>query len=387
MVRPLSTSATSKSPGRITVAEYRERCARALSEADQQGLAGLIVWSRGGGPLDAYANVLYLTGHYEPFPAIPDNPGHWSAQGYSAVILSPGGRVGLATSTRPAEPGWPHDIVVGANVAELAASLMRDYGMRSKSVGLVGESIAPRIPWGDGLLIPSDAIVDSMRRVKSPSEQACIRAAVRIGAAAVAAGLAAAAEGSTEADVAAAAAADVIRHGGAVYNIFAEAFGPRRRVRRFWPPVYDATLPLRIGDTLALDLSGAYGGYFFDIARSAAIGDAPKKADALITLSRKTVEAVIEGLQPGLSVASAVQRGVTLLEKAGHSLDGEFQALGHGLGLGWEGPWLTVDNPFVLQAGMVLAVERTVRAGAYGAAYEDDVLITDSGPEILSAGT
>jgi Xaa-Pro aminopeptidase len=58
---------------------------------------------------------------------------------------------------------------------------------------------------------------------------------------------------------------------------------------------------------------------------------------------------------------------------------------GHGIGLGWEGPWLTYDHDTVLEPGMTVAVEIALVAGGIGAAHEDAVLVTDGEAEVMTA--
>jgi Xaa-Pro aminopeptidase len=60
-------------------------------------------------------------------------------------------------------------------------------------------------------------------------------------------------------------------------------------------------------------------------------------------------------------------------------------AWGHGSGLAFDPPWITGDNELVLQPGMCLAIERRIAAtGRLGAQYEDNLLLTPTGPELLS---
>ena len=63
----------SETPG-IAPVEFAERRRGAVEHAKREGLRGLLVFSRGGGTLDRYADVLYLTNFYTPFPYIPDLP-------------------------------------------------------------------------------------------------------------------------------------------------------------------------------------------------------------------------------------------------------------------------------------------------------------------------
>jgi Xaa-Pro aminopeptidase len=59
---------------------------------------------------------------------------------------------------------------------------------------------------------------------------------------------------------------------------------------------------------------------------------------------------------------------------------------GHGLGLGFEPPWLGPDSTEVVAAGWCLALERRAAVpGLGGAQYEDDVLIGPHGAEVLTS--
>jgi Xaa-Pro aminopeptidase len=64
----------------------------------------------------------------------------------------------------------------------------------------------------------------------------------------------------------------------------------------------------------------------------------------------------------------------------------DVESAGHGIGVGWEPPTLTPYDDTVLVPGMTLAVERYVtRAGVGTARFEETVLVTKTGPEIMTA--
>ena len=71
----------------IQPAEFSQRRQRALDLARRDGLQGLLVFARGGGTLDRYADVYYLTNFYTPYPFIPDLAGNWSARAHTSFIL------------------------------------------------------------------------------------------------------------------------------------------------------------------------------------------------------------------------------------------------------------------------------------------------------------
>ena len=64
-----------------------------------------------------------------------------------------------------------------------------------------------------------------------------------------------------------------------------------------------------------------------------------------------------------------------------------FPAVGHGIGLGWEGPWLTPDDATAFEPGMAIAVETIVGHPAVGGGFfEENGIVTDTGFEVLTTG-
>ena len=75
----------------IPATEFAERRERLLEAAREKGLDGLLICSRGGGALDRYGDIMYLTNHYSPFPYIPDLPNAWSGRAHSFLVLPASG--------------------------------------------------------------------------------------------------------------------------------------------------------------------------------------------------------------------------------------------------------------------------------------------------------
>jgi Xaa-Pro aminopeptidase len=58
---------------------------------------------------------------------------------------------------------------------------------------------------------------------------------------------------------------------------------------------------------------------------------------------------------------------------------------GHSLGLDWGPPWIESTSSSVIRSGMCFAIERRIEAPRFGGAnYENDVIVTDAGPEIVT---
>ena len=63
-------------------------------------------------------------------------------------------------------------------------------------------------------------------------------------------------------------------------------------------------------------------------------------------------------------------------------------AWGHALGLDWGPPWITRDSTFEIRPGMYFALERRIEApGLGGANDENNILVTEEGPEVVTPAT
>lgn len=397
----------------------------------------LLAWARGASTQDHAADVLYLTGHYTPQGFVPDTHGsesasqygpqanpearwRWRAAGHAAVIVPCDGPTTLITDSAPRvdSPAVSDHVVVTADliaaVSEaLAQSMHGGTDSREKDrfqIAVVGcEAVASR--WlraladgfalrpGDVEFIDADDLAWELRTVKSPAEQVLMRAAGALGARAMTAAMRRATIGATEADVIAACMGEIVRGGGAWYGgglssgIFADSFAPTGGAYGAAPSTLRR---LEAGDLVRFDAYGSLSGYVFDFARSFIAGRPPTREQQLLLDAVKgSVQAGIETLRPGITLGAVARNCETALANseyarrygAPNSVMGG--VWGHGLGLGFEPPWITADSEIVVQAGMCFAVEMRIEAhngpiDARGAQYEDNVLVSPTGAELLT---
>lgn len=162
---------------------------------------------------------------------------------------------------------------------------------------------------------------------------------------------------------------------------------------------------LQEGDIVSLDAGVIYKGYHSDAARTHAVGEVSKEAKRLIEVTR---ESFFEGIKFAVDgnhlvdVSRAIQNYV---ESNGYSVVRDL--VGHGIGRNLhEDPQIPnfagKRRGIRLRPGMTLAIEPMVNSGRYevnwldddwtvvtrdgslSAHYENTVLITEDGPEILS---
>lgn len=380
---------------RIAPAEYRQRIDRLREAAAAEGLDAVLVWAAGGGSLDRHAQLLYLTGYYPSFPCIPDFDPVWRNRGHAALLVTAADS--LLVADEPVAPGEDAEVDAAVETRDPVAAItdaLDERGLSGRKVGLAGsgalnaeayQRLVARIASTD--LRPADSLVYRLRAIKSPAEQELMRKAARFGTGIVEDVMERVRAGATEADLAAIAAERVSLAGGQVANSFGSAT-PWRPVPGGRMPPFSEGRRLAEADLYSLDLSGVLGDYFFDVCRSRAVGTAGAAQDRLIELSRSAVNAVVEAIRPGSTAGDAGRAGNRALELGGYSSAGdEFEAFGHGLGLGFEPPYLHPDVDTILEPGMVIAVEKVCVEDGYAAGYERTVLVTEDGTEDLAGVT
>ncbi|HEX2282131.1 MAG TPA: Xaa-Pro peptidase family protein [Thermomicrobiales bacterium] len=383
----------------IQATEYGARQETARRLARQRGCTALLAWSRGGSTQDHYADVFYLTGFYTHQPFVPDEPGRWRAAGHTALVLPVGGPstlfVDMARRQDP-QPFADHIVVTDDLVDSVATALAKSVA--PGEIALVGgetlvwrwaRDLAARLP-GHRFAEADDLLV-GMRLIKTEAELDLLRKAGEVGTTAMIAAMTSAVPGATEADVAAAAISEIVRAGGAFYGMglssgeWAHTFSPST------PAAYSRTR-LNTGDMIRLDLYGSFEGYLFDFGRSRVVGRVPTaEQQQLLDAVRDSVRGGIELLKPGQTLDAVARNCDASLAASAYArnngiphatMDG---AWGHSIGLDWGAPWITCDSTVVVRPGMCFAIERRIEApGIGGANYEDNVIVTEDGPEVVT---
>jgi Xaa-Pro aminopeptidase len=391
----------------VSAAEYAQRRERLRALTAERGLDGVLVVSRGANGADWGADIVYLTNHYSAFPQIPDRPGRWTGRGFSGLVMP-----ATEDGTLVVEiPDWREDLV---DVGEVSVSLdlwagiahaLRERGLAGGRVGLIGresllhvtvERIRDELP--DIQLSWADDLIEGMRRIKSEAEIALMRESTRVGCEMVEAFVSAAVPGATEADCVLAALNRGIPQGAFPLDI---PVASGAHVDHFlWDrmPSWDWKRPLEAGDMIHPDMYGTVNGYFYDMVRTTVAGRTATAAQReVLEASVAVVLHIIDGMRPGVSCGDLFERGSSWLTEHGFEAPGaeasegvamlgqSYPSFGHSLGLAWENPSIVAGEQAVLEPNMVMAVEAEVgRPGAGTGAFEHNVLVTESGVEILT---
>ena len=162
---------------------------------------------------------------------------------------------------------------------------------------------------------------------------------------------------------------------------------------------------LKEGDIISIDVGAKYKGYNGDAARTFPVGKVDAKTKRLIKITEQSFFEGIKGLKSGAFVGDISHRIQTFVEKNGYSIVREL--VGHGVGKALHedpmipnfgragsGPRLNANCTIAIEP-MVNMGERYVtfypdgwtcktRDGKPSAHYENTVLITENGVEILT---
>jgi Xaa-Pro aminopeptidase len=144
---------------------------------------------------------------------------------------------------------------------------------------------------------------------------------------------------------------------------------------------------LESGDLVLIELATCVNGYWSDLTRTAPVGSPKPAVEPILAIVAEAQQAAVDGMRPGISAfhIDALARD----KIAAQGLSSYFtHHTGHHVGFRYHDPGFLIlpGESAVLEPGMVITIEPGVyvpeRGG--GARIEDNVLVTESGHEVLS---
>jgi Xaa-Pro aminopeptidase len=141
------------------------------------------------------------------------------------------------------------------------------------------------------------------------------------------------------------------------------------------------------GDRMVADFGACYEGYYGDITRMAIFGQPNDEQKKDHRMACDVIQLCFEAMQPGTPIAELSRIANRELLRRGYQSVDSPKRIGHGIGMARaEPPSLNEVEKEVHRAGMILALEPKVRSEKSAVHLEEDVLITERGPEFLTSG-
>lgn len=226
-------------------------------------------------------------------------------------------------------------------------------------------------------------VLSSLRLRKDQAEIEAMRRAVKIAQDALEATIPLIKIGMTEKELSAELVVQLLRNGSDSELPFAPIVSGGPNAAN--PHASPSDRKLQAGDLLVVDWGAAYDGYISDLTRTFAVG---KVDEEYLNIHRIVQEANAAGRKaamPGVPCANVDKAARDVIEKSGYGVYFTHRT-GHGIGMeGHEEPYMRGDNMQLLEPGMAFTVE----PGIYlpdrnGVRIEDNVVITETGAEVLS---
>ncbi len=275
-----------------------------------------------------------------------------------------------------------------AEIAELVTA--HGGGNRRIAIDRINPEGAHELAAANIEIVNGEEVMELARAIKSADELAAMRRAIAACEAAMGVMHARLDPGMTENDLWAILHSENIRRGGEWIETRLLSSGPRTN------PWFQecAARVIEAGDLVAFDtdLIGPYGACC-DISRTWLTGDGAATNDqrALYAMAREQIALNTDILKPGATFRELADTAASL---PADCLANRYSCLLHGVGLCDEYPsipypedWEGSGYDGVLEAGMVVCVESYCgrHGGHEGVKLEEQVLITETGPECLSS--
>ena len=151
------------------------------------------------------------------------------------------------------------------------------------------------------------------------------------------------------------------------------------------PHAHPMHKPVELGEAITMDFGCLYEHYVSDMTRTIYLGHVSDEQAEIYNTVLKANQALIDQAKDGLGFRDFDKIPRDIIVEAGY---GEYftHGIGHGIGLDiHEEPYFSQTSTEVIKSGMVLTDEPGIYIeGKYGVRIEDDILITETGCELLT---
>jgi Xaa-Pro aminopeptidase len=235
----------------------------------------------------------------------------------------------------------------------------------------------------DAELVPTDALVESLRRVKDAGEVARIREAARIADAALAEVGPLLLDGVSEAEFALALDFAMRRLGAEDVSFESIVAGGPNGAK---PHARPSARTIEPGELVVLDFGALVDGYHSDMTRTLSVGEPASselvRAWEVVAASQR---AGVAAVRAGVACVDIDRACREVIAEAGWA-DAFLHGTGHGVGLDiHEAPAVGATSTDTLETGHVVTVEPGVYLREHGGVrIEDTVVVTEDGCELLT---
>ena len=232
-------------------------------------------------------------------------------------------------------------------------------------------------------------LVDGLRLVKSPEEQAIMRAAAKASDAGTLAAIAAIHDGAAEADVAAECLAAMTRAGGTPPG-FGPFLRPDHRIAEEHTSWGDGTH--KAGHRVMLEVAGCVSRYNAPMGRLVHIGAIRDEDAELAEISKRAFQGILDAMQPGVRARDVYDGWQAVVDAAGMPQYRRHHC-GYLVGIGLPPSWtggnkvtgLRHDSDLVIETGMTFhAMSWFTETGRGDYFVSNCVLLGPDGAEVLT---
>ncbi len=370
--------------------DYKKRLLKLQKVMENQSLDCIVIHN--------WTNQYYYSGHYQHLPWYPVSHTHITE---SPLVLfrehDPVFIAAFITMKAIREGTWISDVrVIDQGYAPTASaavsSLMEERGLANGRIGYEEKcctastyhNLARALP--NAQLVPAGDLLYQARAVKDEEEIQLIRKAVEIAESAVEVAKKTAQPGVTEMQVQLAMEIEMKRLGAfREVETMCQSGIRTANYRAFasdWKKIQKDEL-------LTIDLGGLYKGYGCDIARTWVVGNPSDEYRKIAADLCEIHDKFMSFTKPGMSFAEVFDyiRGqmIDMGYPANKAVMPCQQFAIHGVGLG---PFHDFPHPThretILEPGMVLSFQPSVRDETFSIRFEDNILIKEDSLEILS---
>ncbi|WP_107774209.1 aminopeptidase P family protein [Nocardioides sediminis] len=367
------TQAQPRPPAPFTSDEYAARMRRALADATQAGLDGLIVmpgpelvWLTGYRPtaITERLTALVLVPDREPTLLVPvlERPDAEAAAGAPGLTMVDwaDGEDPCARAGALVHPG----ATMGISDSAWAMHLL---GLQEAVPGSSYRSLTHSLPM--------------LRAVKDERELARLAAAGAAADATYEQILRVRFAGRKETDVAADLARLLLEHGHEQVDFTVVGSGPNGA-----NPHHEAgDRTIEVGDAVVLDFGGLMDGYGSDTSRTVCVGDPSARLREVHEVVRQAQQAGFEAVRPGVACQEVDRAARKVITDAGYG-ERFIHRTGHGIGTTThEPPYMIEGEEQPLVPGMCFSVEPGIYLpGELGVRIEDIVTVAEAGGQRLN---